>query len=99
MNIVPASLKRLMAFLGVVAVLLMIPMFAMKFTNEGNWNRFDFIVAAVLLLGTAFLCELIFWRIKEINARIAFCGLLFLLLLMVWAELAVGIFGTPFAGS
>jgi hypothetical protein len=31
--------------------------------------------------------------------RILIIGLILILFLLVWAELAVGIFGTPFAGS
>jgi hypothetical protein len=37
--------------------------------------------------------------VKKTSHRIILCGLLLLALLLVWAELAVGIFGTPFAGS
>lgn len=93
------SNKRLMLMVSAVAVLLMVPMVAMLFTDEVNWSPFDFIVAAVLLLGTGFLCELVLWKVKTTSARIALCGILLLLLFMVWAELAVGVFGTRFAGS
>lgn len=88
-----------MLIVSSVAVLLMIPFVAMQFTAEVNWSPFDFVVAGVLLLGTGLLCELVFVRVKTRNARIVLCGLLLFILFLVWAELAVGIFGTPFAGS
>jgi hypothetical protein len=93
------SNKRLMFIVSIVAILLMIPLVAMQFTNEVNWDLFDFMVAAILLFGTGFLIELVMWRVKTTSARIALCGLLLIVLFLVWAELAVGVFGTPFAGS
>jgi len=81
-----------------VAVLLLIPLIAMQFTNAVNWNMFDFIVAGGLLLGTGLLCELVMRKVKKTNYRISICAVLLAALLLTWAELAVGIFGTPFAG-
>jgi hypothetical protein len=71
----------------------------MQFTNEVNWTLFDFIVAGVLLLGTGLIFDLVIRKIKNINYRIAISVALLLILLLVWAELAVGIFGTPISGS
>lgn len=93
------SNKRLMLIVSAVALLLMVPLVAMQFTDEVDWNLFDFIVAAILLFGTGFLIELVMWKVKTTSARIALCGLLLIMLFLVWAELAVGVFGTPFAGS
>lgn len=91
--------KRIIGILISVAFLLLIPLVAMQFTNEVNWNIFDFIVAGTLLLGTGLLCELTLRKIKEPSHRIIICALLLAALLLIWVELAVGIFGTPFAGS
>ena len=90
--------KRLMVIVLTVAVLLLIPLIAMQFTNAVNWNMFDFIVAGGLLLGTGLLCELVMRKVKKTNYRISICAVLLVALLLIWAELAVGIFGTPFAG-
>jgi hypothetical protein len=38
-------------------------------------------------------------KVKKIEHRVAICAALLLALALVWIELAVGIFGTPFAGS
>ena len=91
--------KRLIGILHTVAILLLIPLIAMQFTNEVKWGLADFIIMGVLLLGTGLLIELVLRKIKKIEHRIAICGVLLIALLLIWAELAVGIFGTPFAGS
>ena len=91
--------KRLIGIVLTVVVLLLIPLIAMQFTNEVNWTLFDFVVASVLLLGTGFICELVTRKVKKTNHRIILCGVILAALLLIWIELAVGIFGTPFAGS
>ena len=91
--------KRLIWILLTAALLLFIPLIAMQFTDEVNWTLPDFIAAAFLLLGTGLLCELVLRKVKKIGHRIAICGAILLALLLIWAELAVGIFGTAFAGS
>lgn len=91
--------KRLIAIVLTVALLLFIPLVAMQFTDEVNWKLFDFIVAGVLLLGTGLLCELVMRKVMKMQYRIAICGVILVGLLLIWAELAVGIFGTPLAGN
>ena len=91
--------KRLIGIVLTVVVLLLIPIIAMQFTNEVNWTLFDFVVAGVLLLGTGFICELVIRKVKKTNHRILLCGVILAALLLIWIELAVGIFGTPLAGS
>ncbi len=91
--------KRLIGIVLTVALLLLIPLIAMQFTDEVNWTLFDFVVMGILLLGTGLMCELVMRKVKKIGYRIAICGALLLALLIIWAELAVGVFGTPFAGS
>ncbi len=81
------------------AILLLIPLIAMQFTNEVNWTLPDFIIAGALLLGTGLICELVFRKIKIIKYRIAICAALLVVLMLIWAELAVGIFGTPLSGQ
>jgi len=91
--------KRLIIIVLTVALLLLIPLIAMQFTDEVNWTLFDFIVAGVLLLGTGLLCELVMRKVNKIRLRIAICVALLAMLFLIWAELAVGIFGTPFSGQ
>lgn len=91
--------KRLFIILSVVVILLLIPFIVMQFTNEVDWKILDFAIMGVLLLGTGLLCELVMRKIKGIKNRIIICGLILFAFFLIWAELAVGIFGTPFAGS
>lgn len=91
--------KRLILILTSVAVLLSIPFIAMQFTNKVNWDISDFVIMGVLLMATGLLCELVIRKAKSLTQRLMICGLILFLFFLVWAELAVGVFGTPFAGS
>ena len=91
--------KRLKIILTVVFIILLVPLIAMQFTDEVNWTLGDFVVAGVLLLGTGLMCDLVIRKVKNVKYRIAICVGLLLALIVIWAELAVGIFGTPFSGS
>lgn len=91
--------KRLSLILLSVAIILLIPVIAMQFTDEVNWTLLDFVVAAVLLFSTGLMCELTLRKIKKTKYRIAICLALLLSFILIWAELAVGIFGTVFSGQ
>ncbi|HUR96582.1 MAG TPA: hypothetical protein VMZ26_00815 [Pyrinomonadaceae bacterium] len=86
--------KRLIGIIVAVAILLLIPLVA-----GAPWSRLDFVLAAVLLLGTGFLIELALRVVKKLEYRVALCAAILAALALIWIELAVGIFGTPFAGS
>ncbi len=91
--------KRLIGILLTVALLLLIPFIAMWFTDEVKWSRFDFLVMGVVLLGTGLMCELVMRNVNKIQNRIAICAAILAAFVLIWLELAVGIFGTPFAGT
>ena len=91
--------KRLIGIVFTVVLLLLVPLIAMQFTNQVKWTLSDFVAMGVLLLGTGLMCELVMRKIKKIKYRIAIVVAILVALLLIWAELAVGIFGTPFAGS
>jgi hypothetical protein len=84
--------ERLKYTLLTVAALLLIPLVAMKFTDEVSWSIADFVVAGVLLLGTGLLFDFIIRKTKNMRYRIILSVVLLIALLVVWAELAVGIF-------
>lgn len=79
--------------------LLSLPAVAMFFTDEVKWGPGDFLVAAVLLGGTGLLLEFAVMRLPTLKRRVLAGGAVVLALLFVWVELAVGIVGSPFAGS
>jgi hypothetical protein len=91
--------KRLIGIVLTVGILLLIPLIAMQFTNEVKWDSRDFIIMGVLLLGTGLMCELVMRKVKKIQHRVLLIATILVALFLIWAELAVGIFGTPFAGS
>lgn len=90
---------RFLGIMTAVTILLLIPFVAMRFTDEVKWTAVDFITAGVLLYGTGLACELVIRVVKTLRYRIAMCVVILVALFLVWAELAVGIFGTRFAGS
>jgi hypothetical protein len=53
----------------------------------------------VLLIFLGIGIDLVINRTMNLKNRILYIGILVLMLLFIWAELAVGIFGTPFAGN
>lgn len=89
--------KRLGIFLGIATLILLIPLIAMQFTSQVNWKLIDFIIAGILLYGTAILINLIITTSKK-HKTILIVTIL-VLLLLIWMEMAVGLFGSPFAGS
>lgn len=91
--------KRFIGILTAIVLLLFIPLIAMQFTDEVNWALSDFVVMGVLLIGTGLLCELVLRKVGKTSWRIALCMVLLLVFFLIWAELAVGIFGTPLAGQ
>ena len=82
------------ALWGGAASLLLLPLVAMQFTDEVNWDETDFIVMGALLgsavLGVEFL-------VRRSNSLFYTLGSLLAVLasfLLVWANLAVGMIGS-----
>ena len=91
--------KRLKIILIAVPILLLIPLIAMQFTDKIVWTILDFAVMGILLLSTGLLFELVMRKVTETKYRIILGIVIIVVFLIVWAELAVGIFGTQFAGN
>jgi hypothetical protein len=91
--------KSAMIVLLVSAAILLVPLVAMQFTNEVVWTLSDFVVAGVLLVGTGLAFAAGMRKARSVRNRAIFGAAILVAFLLVWAELAVGIFGTPFAGS
>ena len=91
--------RQLLRIAGATAALLLIPFVAMQFTGEVNWTASDFIIMGGLLLGTGLLLQFAVNKIRSTRSRLVALGLIGFACLFVWAELAVGIVGSPFAGS
>lgn len=79
-------------------LVLLVPLIAMQFTEEVNWSVFDFIIIGTLLIGAGFTYELVATRVNA-KYRTLVAAVIAISVVLIWAELAVGVFGTPFAGS
>lgn len=93
------SAKRLLRIVLVTGALLLVPLVAMQFTREVDWTLSDFVIMGVLLMSTGLLFDLAARKIRSSRNRLITIGVIAFGFLFVWAELAVGIVGSPFAGS
>jgi hypothetical protein len=84
--------RRILRVLLVTAAILLVPAVAMQFTAEVNWGPMDFVIAGALVAGTGLAYELAVRRMRSSRWRTAGGLALAAALLLVWAELAVGIF-------
>lgn len=91
--------KRLIPILIIIPLILLIPLIAMQLSTEVNWSLLDFLVMGALLLGVGLMFEVVLRKVPKKNNRIVLIAVILIVFLLIWAELAVGIFGTPFAGS
>jgi len=79
--------------------LLIIPLLGVILTNSVEWSMFDFLLMGSLLLVLGIGIELTSLNFKQLNTRIAIISFIILIFLLIWIELAVGIFNSPFAGN
>ena len=85
--------KRLIGIVLIIALLLLIPLIAMQFTDEVKWTLFDFVLMGAVLLGVGLAYELVARRSEKTVYRIAFGVGLAGAFLLFWVNGAVGIIG------
>lgn len=79
---------------GAAATLMVLPVLAMRFTNEVDWDPGDFMFLGILLVGVGLTYELAA-RLSDRRAYQAAVGIAFAAaFLSIWINLAVGIIGT-----
>lgn len=94
----------------ITGLILMLPFLAMQFnwkvpdpgnsiSDEVNWSLFDFVIMGILISGTGSVFVWLARKTRVTANRILIGALIFITFLLICAELAVGIIGTPFAGS
>jgi hypothetical protein len=88
-----ASPRRIAAWAAVVALLLLIPLVAMRVSDEWNWDLFDFIFAGTVLFGAALAYELAASRSGTTAYRTGVGVAVVTALILVWINAAVGIIG------
>lgn len=79
-------------------LILLIPLIAVIFFQL-DWSGFDFLVMALLILFFSLVINLALCYLSSSKFKFLIVFILVFLFLLTWSELAVGVFGTPFAGS
>ena len=90
--------RNIIIYIGALS-LLIIPFVGMQVSTEVNWTFTDFLVGGILLMVAATSVNLILNFIHIKTLKIVLLILSFIFIVLIWAELAVGIFGSPFTGS
>jgi hypothetical protein len=85
--------RRIAAWAVVVAFILLIPLVAMQFSDEWDWNLFDFVFAGTLLFGAALAYEWVAKKGGTTAYRAAVGVAMATALFLVWVNAAVGIIG------
>jgi hypothetical protein len=93
------SKRSSLKLLGITLLLMLIPLMANWLNNEFHWKFGDFILMGAMIYGLGLISLILMNVIKNKILRWIVTGLFFLLFLLIWVELAVGIFDTPFGGS
>jgi hypothetical protein len=78
----------------VAALLLVLPLAAMRFTDEVNWDETDFIVFGAMLFGACSAYELAARMTGNIAYRAGVGVAVVAAFILVWMNLAVGIIGS-----
>ena len=91
--------KSIIRVVLITLSILAIPFIAMQFNEQVAWSKFDFLVVGTLLLSLGLSIEIILDKVKSLNSRFIFIAVIVITTLLVWIELAVGLFNSPFAGN
>ena len=79
---------------GTAAFLLLLPLIAMQFTNEMNWDETDFVVFGAMLFGACGVYELAARMTPNFAYRAAVGVAVVAAFILIWMNLAVGIIGS-----
>ncbi len=77
----------------VTALILSVPLVAMQFSKEVNWSLMDFVVAAMLIMGSGLAIDFTARRSRNITFKLGVVGTVGTCLFLTWINLAVGIIG------
>lgn len=91
-------MNRFVKLIVGLEALLLIPFFGKILSSEVKWTALDFAVMAILLGGLALGIELALRVLNTKLQQLAAIGVVVLAFLLLYIELAVGIFNSPLAG-
>ena len=84
---------RIATWALVTALILLVPLVAMQFTEEVDWDLFDFVAMGALLFGTGLAYELVATKASPSAYRAAIGVAIAAAFLLVWVNGAVGMIG------
>lgn len=90
-------MKKFLIYSCIIATFLFIPFISSQFSREVNWQLFDYLVAALLLVLLLVGIEIII-KLKS-KKRYLVLAFFLSILILIWIELAVGIFNSPISGN
>ena len=76
------------------ALILLLPLFAMQFTDEVVWHKSDFVIMGTMLFGACGTYELAARRSGNVAYRAAAGVAVVAAFILIWINLAVGIIGS-----
>jgi peptidoglycan/LPS O-acetylase OafA/YrhL len=82
--------KNILQIALVTALILLVPLVAMQFTDEVSWDVTDFVVMGALLFGTGLALHLVIRKTGKYRVIAALA--IVIAFLWLWVELAVGLF-------
>ena len=86
------SSKQIKVVLMTVGLFLSLIFVAMQFSSEINWSIMDFVIMGTLLSTAGLVASYLWVKFADSKYRIVFILLVLLAVLLIWAEIAVGIF-------
>ena len=92
------KIKKLILLISLL-LLLLIPFVGMQYSYEVKWSLNDFIIMGVILLSFGIIINKIIYHVGAFKKRVILISPLIILFFLLWGELAVGLFSSPFAGS
>ncbi len=95
----PMNKNTLFKICFIVALLLLVPFLASLVTDEVKWELTDYLVAGSILFCAGVFVDVIHQKINKPPWRVFFIIVLVVVIILIWVELAVGIFNSPVAGN
>jgi hypothetical protein len=90
------SKKHVFIYITITSILLAIPAIAMQFSNEVQWTSLDFTAAFVMLVLLFVSIEIVSFYVYKDRTKQFLYTFIICVFLIIWIELAVGIFDKIF---
>ena len=92
-------MKRFLILFISIKSLLLFPLIGMYAQGDVRWSGVDFLIMGLMLFVLTVGIYLLLQFVKQRKQRVILLMLLITVFLIVWIELAVGVFDTIFGGS